>query len=262
MRRRHCEVTKKTPSEIEAMKAAGRLSAYVLRKVGEAVRPGVSTLELDELAEQIIREEGGVPAFKGYGGFPGSICASVNDQIVHGIPSANVVLKDGDIISIDTGAIVDGWVGDNAWTYAVGSISEDKKRLLEITEKCMWAGVGAAHAGNRLGDIGHAVQSIAEDAGYGVVREYVGHGIGRSMHEEPNVPNFGRPHTGLLLEPGMVLAIEPMINAGTRKTRLMSDGWLVCTRDGAPSAHFEKTVAVTEGDPILLTVEPDRRRPL
>lgn len=260
MRRRRYQVVKKTPAEIDAMRAAGSLSAYVLRKVGEAVRPGVSTLELDELAEQIIRAEGGVPAFKGYGGFPGSICASVNNQIVHGIPSAEVVLRDGDIISIDTGAIVDGWVGDNAWTYPVGKISDDKQRLLETTEKCMWAGVGAARAGNHLGDIGHAVQSIAEAAGFGVVREYVGHGIGRSMHEDPDVPNYGRPHTGLLLEPGMVLAIEPMINAGTRKTRLGSDGWLVSTRDGAPSAHFEKTVAITEGDPIVLTVEPGKTR--
>lgn len=255
-------IIKKSKDEIEAMKEAGRLSAKVLRLVGEAVRPGVSTLELDELAESIIRAEGGIPAFKGYGGFPGSICASVNDQIVHGIPSASVVLQAGDIISIDTGAIVDGWVGDNAWTYAVGAISPEKKRLLEVTEKSMWAGLEAARPGNRLGDIGHAVQSIAEAAGFGVVREYVGHGIGRDMHEDPNVPNYGRRHTGLKLEAGMVLAIEPMVNVGTHKTRQMPDGWLVCTRDGKPSAHFEKTVAITEDGPLILTTEEGHPRPV
>ena len=252
----------KTPSEIEAMKAAGELSARVLREVGAHCKPGVTTLELDEIAETFIREHGGVPAFKGYGGFPGSICASVNEQIVHGIPSKDVVLKDGDIISIDTGAIVDGWVGDNAWTYAVGSVSPEKKRLLEVGEKCMWTGVETARAGNRMGDLGHAIQSVAEAAGYGVVRDYVGHGIGRDMHEEPNVPNYGRRHRGIMLEVGMVLAIEPMINAGTHRVRPMPDGWLVCTRDGKPSVHFEKTVAITETGPVVLTTEPDRTRPL
>ncbi len=255
-------IIKKSPAEIEAMKEAGRVSAKVLREVGLQVRPGVSTLELDELAEQLIRMEGAIPAFKGYGGFPGSICASVNEQIVHGIPSASVILQEGDIISIDTGAIVDGWVGDNAWTYPVGSISPEKQKLLDTTEACMWAGLDAAVAGNRLGDIGHAVQSIAEDEGYGVVREYVGHGIGHDMHEDPNVPNYGRRHTGLRLEEGMVLAIEPMINMGTYKTRKMPDGWLVCTRDGKPSAHFEKTVAITKDGPLVLTTEVDHRRPV
>lgn len=255
-------VEKKSPGEIEAMKEAGRISAKVLREVGARVQPGITTLELDEFAETLIRLEGGVPAFKGYGGFPGSICASINEQIVHGIPSRNVVLQEGDIISIDTGAIVDGWVGDNAWTYAVGKISEEKQRLLDVTEKCMWAGLDAARPGNRLGDIGAAVQEIAEAAGYGVVREYVGHGIGRNMHEDPNVPNYGHRHTGLKLEPGMVLAIEPMINMGTHKTKQMPDGWLVCTRDGKPSAHFEKTVAITEDGPLILTTEPDHRRPM
>lgn len=259
---RNWGVILKTPSEIEAMKEAGRLSAKVLRLVGEQVKPGVSTLELDRFAEEIIRSEGGIPAFKGYGGFPGSICASVNDQIVHGIPSKDVVLRDGDILSVDTGATVDGWVGDNAWTFPVGRISEEKKRLLEVTEKCMWSGLDAARAGNHLGDIGHAVQSVAEAAGFGVVREYVGHGIGREMHEEPNVPNYGHRHFGLKLEVGMVLAIEPMINVGTAKTRQGDDGWLVFTRDGKPSAHFEKTVAITEDGPVVLTTEPDHRRPV
>lgn len=255
-------IIKKSTAEIEAMKEAGRVSAKVLREVGAQVRPGVSTLELDEFAEQLIRLEGGIPAFKGYGGFPGSICSSINEQIVHGIPSADVILKEGDIISIDTGAVVDGWVGDNAWTYAVGKISPEKQHLLDVTEQSMWAGLDAARPGNHLGDIGHAVQSIAEAAGYGVVREYVGHGIGHDMHEEPNVPNYGRLHTGVRLEAGMVLAIEPMVNEGTHKTRQMSDGWLVCTRDGRPSAHFEKTVAITEDGPMILTIEEDYRRPL
>lgn len=255
-------IIKKTPAEIEAMKEAGRVSAKALREVGAHVRPGISTLELDAIAEEVIRGEGGIPAFKGYGGFPGSICASINEQIVHGIPSARTVLRDGDIISIDTGATVDGWVGDNAWTYAVGKIAPHVQKLLDVTEKCMWAGLEAARPGNHLGDIGFAIQSIAEAQGYGVVREYVGHGIGRAMHEEPNVPNYGRKHHGILLEPGMVLAIEPMVNMGTRKTRQMSDGWLVCTRDGKPSAHFEKTVAITENGPLVLTTEDGYRRPV
>ena len=255
-------IIKKSPAEIEAMKEAGRISAKVLREVGTRVEPGVSTLELDRLAETLIRLEGGIPAFKGYGGFPGRICASVNDQIVHGIPAADVILKEGDIISIDTGATVDGWVGDNAWTFPVGNVSPEVKKLLDVTEKCMWAGLDAARPGNHLGDIGFAVQSIAEAEGYGVVREYVGHGIGRNMHEDPNVPNYGRRHHGILLEPGMVLAIEPMINMGTHKTRQMPDGWLVCTRDGKPSAHFEKTVAITEEGPVVLTTEPNFKRPV
>ena len=255
-------IIKKSPAEIEAMKEAGRISAKVLREVGRLVQPGISTLELDQFVERMIRLEGGIPAFKGYGGFPGSICASVNEQIVHGIPAANVILREGDIISIDTGATVDGWVGDNAWTYPVGTISPEKQHLLDVTEKCMWAGLDAARPGNRLGDIGASVQEIAEAEGYGVVREYVGHGIGRVMHEDPNVPNYGRRHTGIKLEVGMVLAIEPMINMGTHRTRQMPDGWLVCTADGLPSAHFEKTVAITEDGPVVLTTEPDHKRPV
>ena len=245
----------KTKSEIDAMREAGRISAKVLRMVGARVAPGVSTLELDQLAENIIRLEGAIPAFKGYGGFPGSICASVNDAVVHGIPSADVILQEGDIISIDTGAVIDGWVGDNAWTFPVGKISKEKQRLLDVTESCMWAAIDAARAGNRLGDIGHACQTIAEKAGYGVVREYVGHGIGHEMHEDPAVPNYGSAHSGLKLEEGMTFAIEPMINMGTHKIIDGDDGWLVTTADGLPSAHFEKTVAICDGDPIILTNE-------
>ena len=255
-------VIKKSPAEIEAMKEAGRVSAKVLRLVGKHIEPGISTMELDRIAENLIRLEGGIPAFKGYGGFPGSICSSINDQIVHGIPSETVILREGDIVSIDTGAIVDGWVGDNAWTYACGKISAEKQRLLDVTEKCMWAAIDAARPGNRLGDIGAACQEIAEAAGYGVVREYVGHGIGRNMHEDPNVPNWGRKHTGLKLVPGMVIAIEPMINMGTYVTKQGNDGWLVSTADGLPSAHFEKTVAIMEDGPMVLTTEADHRRPL
>ncbi|MBO4365448.1 MAG: type I methionyl aminopeptidase [Eggerthellaceae bacterium] len=255
-------IIKKTPAEIEAMKEAGCLSAMVLREVGALVQPGISTLELDNFAEKFIRSHGGIPTFKGYGGFPGSICASVNDQIVHGIPSADVILQEGDIISIDTGATVNGWVGDNAWTFPVGKVSDKVKRLLETTEECMWAAIDAARVGNHLGDIGYACQSLAERRGFGVVREYVGHGVGRSMHEDPSVPNYGRKHHGIKLESGMVIAIEPMINMGTRKTRQGSDGWLVLTKDGKPSAHFEKTIAITDDGPVLLTVEPYFRRPV
>ena len=255
-------ILQKTPQEIEAMKKAGELSARVLREVGARVCPGVTTGELDRFAETFIRAHGGTPAFKGYGGFPGTICASVNEEVVHGFPSDEVVLKSGDILSVDTGVIVDGWYGDNAWTFPVGKVSPEKQHLLETTEKCMWAGIEAARVGNHLGDIGHAVQSIAEEEGYGVVREYVGHGVGRSLHEDPNVPNYGHRHWGLRLEAGMVLAIEPMINVGTRKTVVASNGWLVITRDRKPSAHFEKTIAITEDGPVLLTVEPGYHRPV
>ncbi len=252
----------KTPEEIEAMKEAGRLSAAVLREVGARCVPGVSTLELDQFAEDYIRSRGGIPTFKGYGGFPGSICASINEQIVHGIPSSRVKLKSGDIISIDVGATVDGWAGDNAWTFAVGRINPDVKKLLETTEKSMWAAISAARPGNRLGDIGHAVQAVAKSGGFGVVRDYTGHGIGRDMHESPQVPNFGIKHTGMKLQVGMVLAIEPMLTMGTHKTHVMRDGWLVVTQDGKPAAHFEKTVAITESGPVLVSTEPGRDRPL
>ena len=248
-------VIKKTPAEIEAMKAAGRLSAAVLRELGARCVPGVTTLELDEFAEDYIRSHGGTPTFKGYGGFPGSICASINEQVVHGIPSSKVRLKPGDNISIDVGATVDGWAGDNAWTFAVGKVAPDVKRLLSVTEECMWAGISAARPGNKLGDIGHAVQSVAKRAGFGVVRDYTGHGIGRNMHEDPLVPNYGMRHTGMKLEAGMVLAIEPMITMGTHRTHVMSDGWLVVTQDRKPAAHFEKTVAITEEGPLVISAE-------
>ena len=246
-------IIKKTPAQIEAMKEAGRISAKVLRLAGKHVEPGISTLELDAIVERLIRLEGGIPAFKGLYGFPGSICASINEQIVHGIPSASVILQEGDIISIDTGATVDGWVGDNAWTFPVGKISAEKQRLLDVTEQCMWAGLDAACPGNRLGDIGAAVQEIAEAAGYGVVREYVGHGVGRKMHEDPEVPNYGHPGRGVRLLPGMTIAIEPMINLKGEGVYTLDNNWTVVTESGSPSAHFEHTIAITDNGPVILT---------
>jgi methionyl aminopeptidase len=246
----------KTPAQIEAMKEAGRVSAKALRKTGALVRPGISTHELDAFAEDLIRMEGGIPAFLGYGGFKGTICSSVNDQIVHGIPSEEIILQEGDIISIDTGAVVGGWVGDNAQTFAVGQVAPEVQHLMETTEACMWAGIEAATVGNHLGDIGYAVQHLAEAQGFGVVREYVGHGVGREMHEDPNVPNFGKKGRGMKLRAGMVIAIEPMINLGTYETRgPYEDGWTVYTADGKPSAHFERTVAITSEGTIVLTAE-------
>lgn len=237
------------------MREAGRISARALRLVGEAVRPGITTEELDRIAEQAIRDDGGVPAFLGYHGFPKTLCTSLNCEVVHGIPSKAVKLHEGDIISVDVGAIFDGYYGDNARTFAVGAVSEEATRLLQVTEASLDAGIGACLPGGRLGDIGHAVQAVAEGAGFGVVREYVGHGIGRAMHEDPSVPNYGLPGTGPVLEVGMVLAIEPMVNAGSFAVDALPDGWTVVTRDGSLSAHFEHTVAVTEHGPLVLTAE-------
>lgn len=248
-------IKRKSPAEIEAMKAAGKLSAKVLRMAGQIVRPGISTLEIDQYVEELIRLEGGVPAFKGYFGFPGSICASINDQVVHGIPSSHVILQNGDIISIDTGAILDGWVGDNARTFAVGTIDPKTQELLDVTEKSLYTGIEQAVPGNRLGDIGHAIQTVAEGAGFSVVREYVGHGIGHKMHEDPNVPNYGKAGHGIKLEEGLVIAIEPMINRGTHLVHQLENGWTVVTNDGMPSAHFENTVAITADGPVILTTE-------
>ncbi len=237
------------------MREAGRVSARALRMVGEAVAPGVTTAELDELAETVIREEGGVPAFKGYHGFPKTLCTSVGCQVVHGIPSELIKLLEGQVLSVDVGAVVDGYYGDNARTFAVGTITEAAQALLDATEASLTAGIAASRAGNHLFDIGAAVQAVAESAGFSVVREYVGHGIGRAMHEDPNVPNYGTPGKGPLLSTGMVLAIEPMVNQGQAAVDSLPDGWTVVTRDGLLSAHFEHTVAITEDGPLILTVE-------
>jgi methionyl aminopeptidase len=248
-------IVRKSANEIEIMREAGRISARALRLVGDAVRPGVTTAELDAIAEEAIRETGAQPAFKGYHGFPATLCTSVNDQIVHGIPSRKVTLSTGDILSVDVGAVFGGYYGDTARTFPVGDISDEAARLLAVTAASLDAGIAACVVGNRLFDIGAAVQAVAEADGFGVVREYVGHGIGRAMHEDPNVPNFGTAGTGPRLEPGMIFAIEPMVNAGGHETEALADGWTVVTRDGSLSAHFEHTVVVTADGPMVLTVE-------
>ena len=245
----------KTPQEIEEMKAAGSISKAALRRAGAAVKPGVSTLEIDQLVENFIRLHGATPTFKGYGGFPGNICASVNEQIVHGIPSPQVVLKDGDIISIDTGATYKGWVGDNAWTFYVGNPSDEYKGLCECTRDCLKAAIEQAVPGNRLGDIGAAVQELAESNGYGVIRDYVGHGVGHAMHEDPDVRNYGKRGRGVKLQAGMVIAIEPMIAMGTYECSVLANGWTVVTDDMLPAAHYENTVAITEDGPVILTCD-------
>ena len=246
-------ITRKSPEEIDRMRRAGRLVGHTLSRLVEAVRPGITLLELDALAEKEIRDGGGIPSFLGYHGFPATLCLSPNDWIVHGIPNG-YVLQDGDILSIDCGAIVDGWHGDAAVTVPVGQVDDAARRLIETTERAMWAGIAQVRAGNRLSDIGHAVEKVAAAPGYGVVREYVGHGIGTRMHEEPQVPNYGRPGRGLRLEAGLALAIEPMVNEGSPDTRVLEDGWTVVTRDGSRSAHFEHTVAITPDGPEVFTL--------
>jgi methionyl aminopeptidase len=243
----------KSKAEIEKMRKAGRIVGQTLDMIGDHIKPGVSTKELDTLVEDFIRSKGAKAAFKNYHGFPASTCISIDDEVVHGIPG-NRILKEGEIVSVDVGTIVDGFYGDGARTFPVGKVSKEKKRLMELTEKCLEAGIEQARPGNRLGAISAAVQSVAESNGLGVVRQLVGHGIGREMHEEPQVPNFGSPSEGPVLKAGMVLAIEPMINAGSYDVKTMPDGWTVVTADGQPSAHFEHTVAITEGDPDILTL--------
>lgn len=248
-------IIRKSSAEIDVMREAGRITARALRCVGEAVRVGVTTAELDAIAEQTIRDAGAVPAFKGYHGFPATICASLNDEVVHGIPTPKRRLRDGDVLSVDVGAIVDGYYGDSARTFPVGDVIAETMRLLQVTKASLDAGLARAVEGMRLYDISHAVQTVAEEAGFSVVREYVGHGIGRAMHEEPQIPNFGSAGKGPSIQKGMVFAIEPMINAGGAAVRQMDDGWTVKTADGSVSAHFEHTVAVGPNGPIVLTVE-------
>lgn len=243
----------KKPFEIEQMKAAGAISKAALRRAGSLVKPGVTTLEIDRAVEGFIRLHGATPTFKGYGGFPGSICASPNEAVVHGIPSASLVLQDGDILSIDTGATFQGWVGDNAWTFYVGTPSESWKALCECTRDCLKAAIEQAVPGNRLGDIGAAVQELAESNGYGVVRDYVGHGVGHVMHEDPEVRNYGKRGRGVKLQAGMVIAIEPMITLGTYECQTLPNGWTVVTADREPAAHYENTVAITKDGPVILT---------
>jgi methionyl aminopeptidase len=244
----------KTREEIARIRDACGVVQAVLAELTAAVQPGLMTAELDRLAEARARAMGAVPAFLGYRGYPASVCVSVNEEIVHGIPSSKRVLKEGDIVGIDFGAMLDGFYGDAALSVGVGKISPEAKRLLDVTRESLARAVKAAQPGKRVGDIGAAVQRYVEGEGFSVVRDFVGHGIGRNLHEPPHVPNFGLPGTGDLLLPGMVLAIEPMVNAGAPETSLLGDGWTAVTADGALSAHFEHTVVITQGGPEILTL--------
>jgi len=243
----------KSPSALARMRDAGRIVARVLERLREVVRPGVTTGQLEEEAGGLIRRLGGRPSFKGYRGFPGAICSSVNEEVVHGIPSPCRVLVEGDIVSVDVGVIYRGYQGDAAITLPVGSVNGEVQRLLTVTERALWEGIGQSRPSNWTGDISAAIQGYVESQGFNVVREYAGHGIGRAMHEEPQIPNFGQPRTGSRLRAGMTLALEPMVIAGDWKTRTLDDGWTVVSIDGALSAHFEHTVAVTEDEPEILT---------
>jgi methionyl aminopeptidase len=243
----------KSPQEIEKIRKACRVVANVLEGVRTKVRAGITTKELDDFAEKLIRDAGAKPAFKGYRGYPSTLCTSVNEQVVHGIPSKGVVLRPGDIISIDVGAVVDGFYGDAAITVPVGSITNEAERLIKVTEESLLKGIAEAIPGNRLYDISAAVQSHVEAHGFSVVREFVGHGIGRSLHEDPQIPNFGERGGGPRIKAGMVLAIEPMVNAGGCVTRVKEDGWTAVTADGSLSAHFEHTIAVMADGPMILT---------
>ena len=242
----------KTDEEVGLLKESNMLVSRTLAEIASIIRPGITTLYLDKLAESFIRDNGATPAFKGYGGFPNALCTSVNDEVVHGIPS-DYILKEGDIISIDCGVILNGWYGDSAYTFPVGEIKEEVRRLLDYTRAALEEGVKEAVAGNRVGDISFAVQTKAESGGYSVVRELVGHGIGRKLHEQPEVPNYGKQGTGPKMEKGLVICIEPMINAGEKETLQMKDGWTIKTVDGKPSAHFEYAVAVDKGNADVLT---------
>jgi len=240
--------------ELAMLREAGRIVAKVHQAMQGAIRPGISTARLDALAEKVIRSHGATPTFLGYRGFPASICTSINDEVVHGIPRADRILKEGDIISIDVGVTYRGWVGDSAWTYAVGSISAEAQALLTATEGALWAGIAQARAHHRLGDISAAIQTYVEERGFNVIREYGGHGVGRQLHEPPRILNYGQPGTGIRLRPGLVMALEPMVSAGHWLTKTDADGWTVRTYDGSLSAHFEHTLAVTPDEPMIMTV--------
>ena len=247
-------VVLKTSRELGIMKEACRISAGALQTVGKAVEPGVTTAELDRLAEKYIRSQGAVPNFKNYNGYPATACISINNEVIHGIPSPKRVIKAGDIVSVDLGAMFNGYHGDNAATFACGDISPEAKRLMQTTEDALYEGIKAATAGSRIGDIGYAIQRYVEAAGFSVVRQYVGHGIGTKLHEAPEVPNFGTAGRGIRLLPGMTLAIEPMVNAGGYDVKVLPDGWTVLTKDGSLSAHFEHTVVITSDGPKIMTL--------
>ncbi len=245
----------KNAGQIDKMRQAGHLLHFVLTKLREVIHAGETTASIDAYAEELIRRHGAVPSFLNYQGYPASICASVDDEVVHGIPSDQQVLHNGSILSVDCGLILDGWQADSAFTMAIGEISPEKQKLIEVTEACFFEGVRQAVAGNRIGDIGHAVQTLAESHGYGVVRDLTGHGIGKAMHEDPSVPNFGEKGQGVRLKPGMTIAVEPMITLGTWQVKTLDDGWTIKTLDGSSCAHYEHTIAVNEaGLPEILTL--------
>lgn len=245
----------KTARELTLMREACRISAGALRVAGEAVKPGISTWEIDRIAYNYIKSQGAEPNFLGLYGFPATACISINDEVIHGIPSKTRILKEGDIVSIDLGAKINGFNGDNAATFAVGEVSEEARKLMAATKESLYEAIKMAVPGNKIGDIAFAVQSYCEERGYGVVREYTGHGVGKELHEDPCVPNYGKAGRGVRLIPGMTLAIEPMINQGTAAIKVMPDGWTVKTRDAKLSAHFEHTVAITADGPVILTKE-------
>ncbi len=243
----------KNREQIEKMKEAGRITGEVLYAAGQRVREGISTKELDDFIREFIERHGARPTFLGYGGFPGSACISINEQVIHGIPSDKVILHDGDIVKIDVGAFYNGFTGDSACTFPVGNVSDEAKRLIEATRESFYRGVKNAVPGKRIGDIGSAIETYVTDRGFSVVRTYVGHGVGHELHEDPEVPNYGMPGRGIRLCSGMTIAIEPMVNAGTHRVRVLDDKWTVVTADGALSAHYEHSVAITDDGPVLLT---------
>lgn len=247
-------ITIRTPKEIEKIAAASKLTADTLSMLAKEVKAGISTLDLDKMAEEFIRANGGIPACKGYEGYPATLCTSVNEVVVHGIPSAKRILRKGDIISIDLVVEVDGYKGDSCITVPVGRTSKKNMKLIEVTENALFAGIKQAVVGNHVGDIGHAIESFVKPYGYGVLREYVGHGLGTEMHEEPEIPNYGTPGHGPRLEEGMCICIEPMITMGSEKVYTLKDGWSVLTKDGLPSAHMEHTLVITEEGPEILTL--------
>ncbi len=242
----------KTEEEIDLVRESSLLVAKTHAEIAGLIKPGITTLALDKIAEEFIRDNGGVPAFKGYGGFPNTLCMSPNDQVVHGIPN-DTVLNDGEILSVDCGVVMNGYYGDSAFTYEVGDVDAQTKQLLKVTKESLYKGIEKAVAGNRIGDIGYAVQQHAESFGYGVVRELVGHGLGKSLHESPEVPNYGRRGRGIMLKEGLVIAIEPMINMGTKRILQHNDGWTITTKDNKPSAHFEHTIVVRKGKAEILS---------
>jgi methionyl aminopeptidase len=244
----------KSPEEIEIMRTTGRVTAWILAELKDFIKAGVSTKDIDDFVERIILENGMTPAFKGYNGFPASACVSINEEVVHGIPSAARLLREGDIVSVDVGGTYRGYVSDAARTYAVGTISETARRLIAATEASFFAGLEYCRAGRRLSDISHAIQEKAESEGFSVVRDFVGHGIGQAMHEAPQIPNYGPPGRGPRIAKGMVFAIEPMINAGTYAVNVLQDNWTAVTADGNLSAHYENTIVITDGEPDLLTL--------